>query len=210
MAIVNRPAHGRPGHGDTDNGQDVAWLAAFKYAQKSVFMCVKMPRAWSSAAAHAARDSQTPTLNASPLIPAIISAVKRGLQVTLYVDVGFNDSVSGPSCLTAERVADKETGRGTAVPGRDERRGRKEGLRPARGKGEGEPEAVLVHWCGRPRHGLRSCAKSDTSCIQRRTRIVPSTRTSTRESAFSLKFTSSRLLCSFVLPPSAAMSRLCR
>lgn len=38
MVLVNRPPHGTPGHGDTRNPQDVAWLAAMKYAEKEVFM----------------------------------------------------------------------------------------------------------------------------------------------------------------------------
>jgi len=40
MAMVNRPAHGMPGHEDILTPQNVAWLAAFKYAKRKVFMCV--------------------------------------------------------------------------------------------------------------------------------------------------------------------------
>lgn len=34
---------------------------------------------------------QSPTLNASPVIPAVLDACRRGIEVTLYLDLGFND-----------------------------------------------------------------------------------------------------------------------
>jgi hypothetical protein len=34
---------------------------------------------------------QTPTFNASPIIAATLNACRRGVQVTLYLDLGFND-----------------------------------------------------------------------------------------------------------------------
>ncbi|KAI0317533.1 hypothetical protein OF83DRAFT_1171920 [Amylostereum chailletii] len=71
MAMVNRQPIGTPGH-DEFNPQDLAWLAAMKYAQKNVFI-------------------QTPTFNASPMIPATLAACRRGIEVTLYLDLGFND-----------------------------------------------------------------------------------------------------------------------
>ncbi|ORY33680.1 hypothetical protein BCR39DRAFT_563820 [Naematelia encephala] len=72
MALVNRPPRGRPGHGDTYVPQDQAWLAGFKFAKKSVFI-------------------QTPTFNAIPIVEAAIDAVKRGILVEIYADLGFND-----------------------------------------------------------------------------------------------------------------------
>jgi hypothetical protein len=54
IALVNRLPHGLPGHTDTANPQDAAWLGAFRYAQKSIFI-------------------QSPTLNAKPAIVGIIS-----------------------------------------------------------------------------------------------------------------------------------------
>ena len=36
---------------------------------------------------------QTPNLNAEPLQPAIIEAVRRGIDVTYYVCLGYNDAV---------------------------------------------------------------------------------------------------------------------
>ena len=38
IAMVNRKPHGLPGHQDIRVPQDAAWLAGFRYAEKSVFM----------------------------------------------------------------------------------------------------------------------------------------------------------------------------
>lgn len=38
--------------------------------------------------------SQTPTFNAPPVVEAALDAVKRGIEVTIYADLGFNDEVS--------------------------------------------------------------------------------------------------------------------
>ncbi|KAG8888426.1 hypothetical protein FRB98_007638 [Tulasnella sp. 332] len=73
MALVNRKPHGKPGHGDTFCPQDVAWLTAMRYAQKDVFI-------------------QTPDLNTKPIIEAVIDCVKRDIEVTLYITVGYNDA----------------------------------------------------------------------------------------------------------------------
>jgi len=37
---------------------------------------------------------QTPNLNAEPLLPALLEAVRRGIDVYYYVCLGYNDSVS--------------------------------------------------------------------------------------------------------------------
>jgi phosphatidylserine/phosphatidylglycerophosphate/cardiolipin synthase-like enzyme len=55
------------------NPQNEAWLSAINNAQKNVFI-------------------QTPTLNASPLIPALAAACERGIDVFCYVCLGYNDS----------------------------------------------------------------------------------------------------------------------
>ncbi|KAI0270588.1 hypothetical protein BC834DRAFT_1011250 [Gloeopeniophorella convolvens] len=73
IVMVNRNSTGTPGHDHVHEvPQDVAWLSAFRYAQKSIFI-------------------QTPTFNASPVVPATLDACRRGVQVTLYLDLGFND-----------------------------------------------------------------------------------------------------------------------
>lgn len=74
IALVNRPPHGRPGHGDTFNPQDQAWLAGFKFAKHRVLI-------------------QTPTFNAKPVVQAAIEAVRRGVVVEIMADLGFNDEV---------------------------------------------------------------------------------------------------------------------
>ena len=76
MALVNRLPHGTPGHVDTANPQDAAWMGAFRYATKSIFI-------------------QSPTLNASAAIDGILSACRRGVRVILWLDLGFNDLTEG-------------------------------------------------------------------------------------------------------------------
>lgn len=62
-----------PGHQDIRVPQDAAWLAGFRYAERKVFI-------------------QTPTLNAKPVVRAIIDACTRGIEVELWLDLGFNDA----------------------------------------------------------------------------------------------------------------------
>lgn len=61
MALVNRAPYGRPNHKSVTNPQNAAWLSALRNAQRNVFI-------------------QTPTLNAQPLIPAILKACERGID----------------------------------------------------------------------------------------------------------------------------------
>jgi phosphatidylserine/phosphatidylglycerophosphate/cardiolipin synthase-like enzyme len=91
IALVNRLPHGAPGHMDTANPQDAAWIGAFRYAEKSIFI-------------------QSPTLNAKPAIEGILTACRRGIQVILWLDLGFNDAKEGHGTLqggTNERVIKK-------------------------------------------------------------------------------------------------------
>ncbi|KAI1409171.1 IQ calmodulin-binding motif protein [Hypoxylon sp. FL1857] len=73
MALVCRPPYGPPNHASISNPQNAAWLSALRNAQKNVFI-------------------QSPTLNAEPLIPAIVEACERGVDVYCYVCLGYNDS----------------------------------------------------------------------------------------------------------------------
>ncbi|KAL2754268.1 hypothetical protein ACRALDRAFT_2043299 [Sodiomyces alcalophilus JCM 7366] len=73
MALVNRPPYGPPNNRDLVNPQNAAWLSALRNAQHSVFI-------------------QTPTLNAEPLLPAIVQACERGVDVWCYVCLGYNDT----------------------------------------------------------------------------------------------------------------------
>ncbi|KAM0328186.1 hypothetical protein ACHAQA_005593 [Verticillium albo-atrum] len=73
MALVNRPPHGPPDSHSLSNPQNAAWLAALAHARSSVFL-------------------QSPTLNAAPLLPAILAACERGVHVWAYICLGYNDA----------------------------------------------------------------------------------------------------------------------
>ena len=52
-----------------------------------------------------AASRQSPTLNAAPVIAATLGAVRRGLEVTLYLDLGYNDAVNpDPSKVRVTRA----------------------------------------------------------------------------------------------------------
>ncbi|CEI67784.1 hypothetical protein FVEN_g9589 [Fusarium venenatum] len=72
MALVSRPPYGAIDSKNVHVPQNEAWLSLIRNAQRNIFI-------------------QTPDLNASPLIPTIIDALKRGVEVTYYVCFGYND-----------------------------------------------------------------------------------------------------------------------
>lgn len=72
MALVSRPPYGAIDSKSVRVPQNEAWLSLIRHAQRNIFI-------------------QTPDLNAGPLIPSIIDAVKRGVEVTYYVCFGYND-----------------------------------------------------------------------------------------------------------------------
>lgn len=71
--MVNRRPWGAPNHECVNVPQNEAWLAAIRNARKTIFI-------------------QTPNLNAAPLLPALREAVNRGIQITYYVCLGYNDA----------------------------------------------------------------------------------------------------------------------
>jgi hypothetical protein len=73
IALVNRRPWGAPNHECVNVPQNEAWLSAIRNAKSKIFI-------------------QTPNLNASPLIPALVEAVKRSIEVTYYVCLGYNDA----------------------------------------------------------------------------------------------------------------------
>lgn len=73
MALVSRKPWGAPNHQCVFTPQNEAWLSAIRNAKSKIFI-------------------QTPNLNASPLLPAIIEACKRGIVVTYWVCLGYNDA----------------------------------------------------------------------------------------------------------------------
>ncbi|KZM28217.1 catalytic [Ascochyta rabiei] len=73
MALVNRRPWGALNHQCVNVPQNEAWLAAIRSAQRTIFI-------------------QTPNLNAAPLLPALREAASRGIEVTYYVCLGYNDA----------------------------------------------------------------------------------------------------------------------
>ena len=73
MAMVSRKPYGNINNESVFVPQNEAFLSLIRNAQRTVFI-------------------QTPDLNAKPLLPALIEAVKRGIEVTYYVCLGYNDA----------------------------------------------------------------------------------------------------------------------
>ncbi|KAJ5118207.1 hypothetical protein N7448_009921 [Penicillium atrosanguineum] len=73
MALVNREPYGAPNHSSVHTPQDAAWLASIKHAKHSIFI-------------------QTPNLNAEPLLEPMIEAIRRGVIITAYLCLGYNDA----------------------------------------------------------------------------------------------------------------------
>ncbi|KAI9832247.1 MAG: hypothetical protein M1819_004425 [Sarea resinae] len=73
IAMVCRKPWGAPNHSSVHVPQNEAWLSAIRNAKEKVFI-------------------QTPDLNAEPLLPELLAAVRRGVEVTYYVCLGYNDS----------------------------------------------------------------------------------------------------------------------
>ena len=73
MALVSRLPYGEPNNGNVFVPQNEAWLSCIRNATKSVFI-------------------QTPDLNATQLHEALIAALKRGIEITYYVCLGYNDA----------------------------------------------------------------------------------------------------------------------
>ncbi|MCJ1353303.1 MAG: hypothetical protein MMC33_003288 [Icmadophila ericetorum] len=73
IALVSRRPHGPPSNSDAFVPQNEAFLSLIRNAKSSIFI-------------------QTPDLNASQLLPAIDAAIKRGVEITYYVCLGYNDA----------------------------------------------------------------------------------------------------------------------
>lgn len=73
IAMVNREPWGAANHQCVYTPQNEAWLSSLRYATKSVFI-------------------QTPDLNAEPLMEEILAACRRGVKVTYYYCLGYNDA----------------------------------------------------------------------------------------------------------------------
>ncbi|WDK15229.1 hypothetical protein CGRA01v4_06510 [Colletotrichum graminicola] len=97
IALVNRPPYGPPNHKSMGNPQNAAWLSALRNAEKNVFI-------------------QTPTLNAEPLVPAMLEACERGLDVFAYVCLGYNDAVSRKRSVLSSMMAADTRLQGELLP----------------------------------------------------------------------------------------------
>ncbi|CAI7656830.1 unnamed protein product [Penicillium glandicola] len=73
MALVNREPFGSPNHSSIHTPQNAAWLSAINNAQHSILI-------------------QTPNMNAEPLIEPLLNAVRRGVTVSCYLCLGYNDA----------------------------------------------------------------------------------------------------------------------
>jgi phosphatidylserine/phosphatidylglycerophosphate/cardiolipin synthase-like enzyme len=73
MAMVSRKPYANLNNESVHVPQNEAFLALIEHAKHSIFI-------------------QTPNLNAKDLLPALASALERGVQVTYYVCLGYNDA----------------------------------------------------------------------------------------------------------------------
>ncbi|KAJ5218783.1 uncharacterized protein N7498_000882, partial [Penicillium cinerascens] len=73
MAVVNREPYGAPNHSSVHTPQNAAWLAAIKNAKRTIFI-------------------QTPNMNAEPLLEPMLEAIRRGVTITAYLCLGYNDA----------------------------------------------------------------------------------------------------------------------
>ena len=73
IALVSRLPYGTPKNDNVFVPQNEAWLSSIRNAKKDIFI-------------------QTPDLNAHPLTDVMVSALKRGVSITYYVCLGYNDA----------------------------------------------------------------------------------------------------------------------
>lgn len=73
IAMASRKPYGSMNNESVFVPQNEAFLSLIRNAQQSIFI-------------------QTPDLNAKDLLPAIVSACKRSIEVTYYVCLGYNDT----------------------------------------------------------------------------------------------------------------------
>lgn len=73
MALANRKPFGPPNHTSVYVPQNECFLSLVRNCKSDLFI-------------------QTPDLNAAALLPALIDAVKRGIEITYYICLGYNDA----------------------------------------------------------------------------------------------------------------------
>ncbi|KAK6535839.1 hypothetical protein TWF281_000089 [Arthrobotrys megalospora] len=72
MALVPRAPYAWLGNNSLNTPQNVAWLSGIRFAKFKIFI-------------------QTPDLNASPVVTALLDAVRRGVEVSIVLCLGYND-----------------------------------------------------------------------------------------------------------------------
>jgi hypothetical protein len=73
MALVNRKPYGAPNNNNLLVPQNLAWLAGLRNAKRRVFI-------------------QSPNINAKPLLSEILNATRRGVEVEMWMCLGYNDA----------------------------------------------------------------------------------------------------------------------
>lgn len=73
MAMASRKPYANLNNDSVFVAQNEAFLSLVRNAERSIFI-------------------QTPDLNAKPLLPALVQACERGVEVTYYVCLGYNDT----------------------------------------------------------------------------------------------------------------------
>lgn len=137
IAMVCREPYGSPNHSSVYNPQNEVWLSALRNAKKNVFI-------------------QSPTLNAEPLVPEIINACERGIDVYCYICLGYNDTVSPQAVNTIEQLEHKLTNPGRTPPNarRHQRNDRPQNVHHPLNPGQIPPPLLLLHR-QRPNHPPR-------------------------------------------------------
>ncbi|KAK0257174.1 hypothetical protein B0A54_09878 [Friedmanniomyces endolithicus] len=72
IAMASRKPYSQPNNHSEFVPQNEAWLSLIRNARRDIFI-------------------QTPDLNAKTLLPALLEAVRRGVEITYYVCEGYND-----------------------------------------------------------------------------------------------------------------------
>jgi hypothetical protein len=94
MALVNRKPYGAPNNNNVLVPQNLAWLAGLRNAKRRVF-------------------TQSPNINSKPLLSEILNAVRRGVEVEMWMCLGYNDAgellpgQGGLNDMTAKYLRDK-------------------------------------------------------------------------------------------------------
>ncbi|KAI9763874.1 MAG: hypothetical protein M1840_009058 [Geoglossum simile] len=73
IAMVCRRPYGAPTNTCVCTPQNLSWLSGILHAKNRIFI-------------------QSPTMNAEPLIPALLDAARRGVEVRCYLTQGYNDA----------------------------------------------------------------------------------------------------------------------